>query len=676
MTSGLSAGAYIAGSVSLVAAVAVLGWGTWRLRAAILPHWDGARARLAEAVIALAVVIALAQILGTFGAFRRFPMLALTLLAGLALGIIGTRITSSRAAGAGERPPRSRPEEIVAVTLASALVAAQWATHVAFTYGRGMTHPDTVWYHAPFAARFVESGSLTGLPDRSDVLQSYYPLNSSLVHALVELPFRSDLLAPMVNIGWAALALLAAWCLGRRRGVGPLCVLGAVLILGTPMLAGTQPGQASNDVACSGLLLAAVALLLEEELSPVPTALAGIAAGLAIGTKLTVLAPVAVLTIGVIVLAVRARRAAPAILWSAGVALFGSYWYVRNIVDAHNPLPWFKLGLGPLSLPRSVVDEGDTIAQHLGDSLSWWRFLVFPGMTQALGRAWPLILVIGLVSVVLAVFNRRSGLERLVGLAVLAGVVAYVFTPESAGLNFSFNVRYLTPALLVSFVLLPLRLDAVRPILRRATWLLMLALIALNATARHVERVPAWPSGQILVGVLVGVVVVAVVALLVWGPRLQVTLRTGGVAIAVVLALVVVAGWPLQRHYFERRYVHAGLPGDPIANYFRNVRDSDVIVFGTLETYPMDGIDLSNRITVGQGPTTKVNENPCLHWPDVLAGKYRYVVYERLPRGKSVLYPVTPPREWFTQDPRATQVFRHGGSVVYRVNGSLHPDGC
>jgi hypothetical protein len=676
VTTGLSASAYIAGCVSLAAAVAVVGWGAWRLRSAILPHWNGARARLAEIVIGLAVVIGLAQVLGTFGAFRRFPMLAVSLLGGLALGLVGARITSSRAADAGERPPRSRPEEIVAVTLASALVGAQWATHVAFTYGRGMTHSDTVWYHAPFAARFVESGSLTGLPDRSDVLQSYYPLNSSLVHALVELPFRSDLLAPMVNVGWALLALLAAWCIGRRRGVGALCVLGAVVILGTPMLAGTQPGQASNDVACSGLLLAAVALLLEEELSPVPTALAGIAAGLAIGTKLTVLAPVAVLTIGVVVLAVRARRAAPAIVWSAGVAVFGSYWYVRNVVEAHNPLPWFKLGLGPLSLPRSVVDEGDTIAQHLGDGLSWWRFLVFPGMTQALGRAWPLILAISLVSVVLAVFNRRSRLERLVGLAVLAGVVAYIFTPESAGLNFSFNVRYLTPALLVSFVLLPMRLDRARTIWRRATWLVMLALIALNATARHVERVPAWPSGQILVGVLVGVGVVVVVALLIWGPRPHVTLRTAGVVLVVVLGLVGVAGWPLQRHYFGQRYVHADLPGDAVDNYFRSVRDSDVIVFGTLETYPMDGIDLSNRITVGQGPTTKPDEDPCLQWPDVVAGKYRYVVYVSLPRGKSVLYPVTPPREWFTEDPAAKRVFRDGGSVVYRVNGSLHPDGC
>ena len=74
------------------------------------------------------------------------------------------------------------------MALASAVVAAQWTAHVVFTYGRGMTHPDTVWYHAPYAAQFVESGSINGLPDRSDVLQSYYPLNSSLVHAARRAP--------------------------------------------------------------------------------------------------------------------------------------------------------------------------------------------------------------------------------------------------------------------------------------------------------------------------------------------------------------------------------------------------------------------------------------------------------------------------------------------------------
>jgi hypothetical protein len=672
VTTGLSPAAYVAGSVSLVAAAAVLGWGAWRLRGALLPEWAGPPARLAELVMALAAVIGLGQILGTFAALRRFPMLIVGLAVGLAMGLVGVRITSSRERKHTEPAPRSRREEILAVALAGAVIAAQWATHVAYAYGRGMTHPDTVWYHAPYAARFVESGSTTGLPDRSDVLQSYYPLNSSLVHALVELPFRSDVLAPMVNVEWAALALLAAWCIGRRRGVAPLCVLGVVVVLGLPMIAGTQPGQASNDVACSGLLLVAVALLLEGKLSPIPTALAGVAAGLAIGTKLTVLAPVAVLTVGVVALAVRARRIAPAVAWSGGLALFGSYWYVRNLVIAHNPLPWFEIHLGPLSLPRSVVDKGDTIAGHLRDDLSWWRYLIFPGLTQALGRAWPLVLILALLSVVLLVLS-RSSFERLIGLALVAGVVAYVLTPESAGLNFSFNVRYLTPVLLLSFVLLPIRLETVSIIWRRVVMLVMLGLIALNTTARHVERVPAWPSSGLVIGALAGIALVGGVGLLLWAPRPRLSLRAATMVAAALVGVAVIAGWPLQRHYLERRYVRAGLPSDGVDNYFRKIRNANVIVFGTVETYAMDGLDLSNRVTVGQGPTTKPRGNPCHQWPRIVEGRYQYVVYQT--RG-SFIPAVTPPREWFVKDPAATEVFRDGENVIYRVHNALHPENC
>ena len=148
----------------------------------------------------------------------------------------------------------------------------------------------------------------------------------------------------------------------------------------------------------------------------------------------------------------------------------------------------------------------------------------------------------------------------------------------------------------------------------------MLGFIALNATARHVERVPAWPSSGLVVGVLVGVAVFGAIALLVWTPRQRLSLRSAALCGVVIVGLVMVAGWPIQRHYLERRYVRADLPGDGIDNYFRRIRGSNVIVFGTLETYPMDGIDLSNRVTVGQGPTTNLRANPCRQWPKVVAG--------------------------------------------------------
>jgi hypothetical protein len=171
-----------------------------------------------------------------------------------------------------------------------------------------MTHADTLWYHGPYAARFVQSGRLTGLLDRGDALHTYAGQNSELVHALLILPYGRDILSPFVNVGWAAVALLAAWCIGRRFGVPALSLLGVVVVLGLPIIVGTHPGQASNDVAAGALLLGAIALLLEGQMQPLPIGLAAIAAGLALGTKLTVAAPIALLTVGIVVVGLRTRR--------------------------------------------------------------------------------------------------------------------------------------------------------------------------------------------------------------------------------------------------------------------------------------------------------------------------------------------------------------------------------
>ena len=57
-------------------------------------------------------------------------------------------------------------------------------------------------------------------------------------------------------------------------------------------------------------LLAAVALLIATSERPAARVLAAIAAGLAVGMKLTVLAPVLALTVGVIAIAPRGRRLA------------------------------------------------------------------------------------------------------------------------------------------------------------------------------------------------------------------------------------------------------------------------------------------------------------------------------------------------------------------------------
>ena len=71
-----------------------------------------------------------------------------------------------------------------------------------------------------------------------------------------------DTLSLFLNLGWLALALLAAWCIGRPWGRGPLTVAAAAIVLECHTLVVREPGAAKNDVVAAALLLAAVALLV------------------------------------------------------------------------------------------------------------------------------------------------------------------------------------------------------------------------------------------------------------------------------------------------------------------------------------------------------------------------------------------------------------------------------
>jgi hypothetical protein len=669
---GLGPVAYGAGSAAVVAVVVALAWGSWRVRRAVLPAWSGPPAWLAEAVIALTALVGTAQLLGVVGALSRGPALLALVAVGVGTGVVGTRIAPDPTPSASiPAVARLRVEEVVVAALAVAVLAAQWVSHVAFALSRGMTHADTLWYHGPYAARFVQDGRVTELVDRSDVIQAYFPLNSQLVHALAILPFDRDVLSPLVNLGWAALALLAAWCIGRRRGLGPLCVLGTVVVLGLPMLAGTHPGQASNDVACAALLLAAVALLFESDLAPASTAVAALAAGLGLGTKLTVAVPLVIVTVGVVVLAVRAHRTLTALVWCAGLALTSALWFVRNWVVADNPLPWFEVELGPLSLPAPAREEGASVVDRITDG-STWSDLFLPGLSQGLGRFWPLVLGVALASMVVLVVRPDSPVERIVGLALIAGFAGYLVTPTSGGLNFTFNLRYLTPVLLVAITVLPITLLGASPLLRRATLVVFAALVVVDAVSRHHERVVAWPTGYLIPGLLAGLAVIAGVLVF---SRAHLWARSpvawSAVPVVVAVVAVVVGGWFGQRQYLDHRYADAGLPLDAVNAAFRTVSNERVAVFGTVEVYPMFGLDLSSRATLEGRPGTR-SRAPCREFREIRSGSYGYVALTQF----GVVSGSRPPEAWFARDPNATEVARSGDNVVYRIDGPLHPAEC
>jgi hypothetical protein len=81
----LGPGRYLLGVVEILALGGFAWLGGSSLRAWLLPRFEGAPAHLASAVIALALLIWSAEVLGTFGWLDPLPYLLLVAVVGLAL---------------------------------------------------------------------------------------------------------------------------------------------------------------------------------------------------------------------------------------------------------------------------------------------------------------------------------------------------------------------------------------------------------------------------------------------------------------------------------------------------------------------------------------------------------------------------------------------------------------
>jgi hypothetical protein len=544
------------GIAEVAVVVGALAWGAYRMRRALLPDWSGPPALLAGTVIALGALYVALYALGSIGGFHGAPVLIVLVALGVALGYSARWF--ARPSLDTEKSAPQLPEQWIVFIAAGAiaLVAAQWASHVGFVAGHGMTHVDTLIYHMPAAALWSQQGRFVELGVGS--AQQFYPYNAELLHGIAAEAFGRDVLSPLLNVGWGALAALAAWCIGRSRGAAPLALLGLMVVVGLPSLTGTQPGQASTDIACLALLLASVALLVEGDGEVVSTALAGIAAGLALSTKLTVAVPVIALTIGIAWYALRARRARVAGFWCVALALTGAFWFLRNWVLSGNPVPWMAVHLGPLSMRASVDFSGRSVVTYITEG-EVWRDSYLPGLSHAFGPAWPLILAVGMAGCVIAARTGRT-FERVAALSAIAGMLYYPFSPLSAdghGIAFQYTLRYLTPALAIGFVLFASALARANALLRRVGVVGLAALAAVNAISRNDERVPAWPRGQLAVVIVTASIVLLTAAVIARG-RLATHVP---VAVASAIALCAVAGgWFLQKHYLEHRYINDGTP--------------------------------------------------------------------------------------------------------------------
>jgi 4-amino-4-deoxy-L-arabinose transferase-like glycosyltransferase len=598
------------------------------------------------------------------------------------------------------------------------VVVAHWAITAHHALDRGIFNFDSLWYHMPFAADIAQSHSVTGLHYTETVFTNwFYPQNSELLHAAGILLTGRDTLSLFVNFGWLAVAFLAGYCVGRPYGRGPLGVIAAAILLECHTLVVREPGAAKNDVMAAALILAAILVTVwagrrepqpgeqpSSEAAPAPDrdqggaewgiAAAGLAVGLAAGTKFTVMAMAAALSLAVLFLAPAGRRRATAAWWFLPALAGGGYWYLRNLVVAGNPIPEAE-HLGPISLPHPErLQEGrpDFSIVHYATDTGVWRHYFAPGLHDAFGALWPLVILAAVVAAAIALLRGRDWAIRWVGAVALFGMVAYLFTPLSAAgaegepTGFGINIRYAIGPLLAGIVLLPLPrfFDD-----RRRQWGLMALLVLTLAITDRLD-VPLRDPSRLFALLVVALAVLAPAAL--WISRERGASRALLGAGAAVLALSVVAiGYPVQRHYLGSRFANevAGerIPGMDLDSAYRWARGLDHAQIGLAGTtagfleYGFFGTDLTNRVHYlgEEGPHGSYE-------PIATCRAFRAAVNQAdldylvtspfldfLDPGEPIS---SPEAGWLRGEPSVTPILRNGQVTVWKLEGSLDPGGC
>jgi hypothetical protein len=753
----VSAGTYVVGALSLAIVGLSIGFTAYRLRQRLLPAWDGAPARLIESVTAIALLIWLGELLGTFGLFYAWILVLSSVLLAIlawtflpAAGAVGGPAPedASATAGGGGSPTATGPAgpetSMWIVTVAViALVVAHWGLTTKEALDRGIFNFDSLWYHMPFAVDMAKSHSTTGLHYVETVFTNwFYPQNSELLHATGILLTQRDTLSLFLNFGFLGLAFLAAWCIGRPYGRGHLTVVAAAVLLECHTLVVREPGAAKNDLVAAALLLAAVAILVNAwgrlgprvlsrgergtaggprsvldppPLAPPageafsrmtwPLAAAGLAVGLAVGTKSTAVAMAFGLTVAVIALAPAGRRWAAAGWWLVPALLGGGYWYLRNLIVAGNPLPQVT-SLGPISLPHPQrLQEGrpDFSIVHYATDTGVWRHYFVPGLHEAFGFLWPLVLAAAAGGGVLALLRGRDKMLRWAGAVALFGLVAYLFTPltaagaEGAPVGFGINIRYAIPPLLLGLTLLPVALGRLS---RRGEWILLGALSAILLLTNRADAVLRDPNR--IFGLGLALVVVVLPAALIWAYRraketqtpLSATSLPRGLALSLagagmaLLLLIVAVGYPIQRHYLENRFgPDSEIPGMHLEAAYRWARDESGARIGIVGTtagflqYGLYGTDLSNHVVyLGQkGPHGAFDAIPtCAEFrAAVNEADLEYLVTAPFLNFLSPSHPIASPEAgWLRGDPAAEPLVRSGPVTVWKLTGKLDPKAC
>lgn len=454
---------------------------------------------------AVAHPLAVGLVLGGLGLLHPWAVLVLSGATGAVAAVVRRR----------HHPvPKTMPAAttVVAVAAASMLGVAALALGLRAVDSQEF---ESRHYHYEAIAHFVVEGSIWSLPFQNPgFFTATHPGNAEVLGAVVALATGGEhLIYAWILPVAGLLVVLAGAALARELGGRPwVGALACVAFIASPLVFGTAAHSLTNDLLPVAGCTVAAALLLRARRAgdTAPVWLAGVALGVAVGTKYTAFAPTAIMALGAFWL-LRSRW--QPFLVAPGLLALAGPWLLRNLVAAGNPLypqsirlggvEVFEGGSGPLD-PLSGTFGGHVVAGRESALTTWWdlSWLLYGPLLPAA--------VAGIVVGLWTGSRQRHAPTVAASLLAATSLLAYAATPYTGAgdppLAFLMgsNLRYAMIGVLLGLIVLVARMPF--PASTSAAFLL-----AVWSAWKLFDR-PMRPDTSIPVSIAVMAVAVGVVA--------------------------------------------------------------------------------------------------------------------------------------------------------------------
>jgi hypothetical protein len=564
-------GEYLLGWLFYLPTVGAASGAAYLLLRRRLGYLSGLARMLAFVTLATAAVIASDLLPAALGILTRGTALAAAIIMLVTVRAVTGKAHAVAVDTDPAPPPSSRASLVIAViTVGAATVFA--AARLYDLSSQPLMDIDMLNFHLPGIARVMQTGSVWRVDQfLPGIATAQYPNNGDFFILSTILPWHDMAFVRFGPAVFFALTAVAAYALSLElrasRAAAATLAVAAVMVPAFSVLA----FEGVPDAICLATFLIGLLFLSRHARSRRGGELmiAGLALGIALGTKWYGLTAVAVVVVVWVAWGLLGRVSRHQLPRDAAVLLGmilagGGFWLVRNLVESGNPIypkPVSLLGANLFGGSRGdeIQKHGYTVAGYLGHP-HILRTFIYPAFKTRLGLT-ALVLIAGVLIAVLESARplrhkpRDARYLGSIALAVSAAgiTVLYAVTPGSAyGLkNFpvltAVNIRWLMPAILIGSALSARAVIS----LGRAGPLLLLAALAGALDSIHLD--PSVSTSAVIVAALLAAV--AVVAWLLVRMRrdawpLRRSLTAAGVMIACLLAVGRIAQTKFDRHTY------------------------------------------------------------------------------------------------------------------------------